>query len=51
MKFDWQYLVAFVILAGAVYYVVKSFRKSLKGDHDCPECETGKTIKKSQPKV
>ena len=37
---NWQYIVVFVLLAGAVWYIWRSVRHSFKvGDHGCPDCD------------
>lgn len=47
MKFDWQFVVAMGLVAGAVWYLIRHFTKTTKGEHDCEDCGPApKKIKK-----
>ncbi len=46
MKFDWQWIICGLLLIGAIYYVIKTVKKTVTEEHDCPEC--GVPVKKGQ---
>lgn len=48
-EFNWQWIVVFLLLAGAIYYLIRTIRKSSQGDScgsSC-DCEPGEMKKKT----
>ncbi|MDQ3072666.1 MAG: FeoB-associated Cys-rich membrane protein [Bacteroidota bacterium] len=51
MTINWQYTIAALLLAAAVFYVIRSiFKGAASGNHDCPDCgvSAAKPAKKKQ---
>jgi hypothetical protein len=41
---NWQFIIAVLLLAVAVYYIIRSIKKSTDGE--CGDCEVGDIAKK-----
>ena len=39
MQINWQIIIAGILVAAAVVYIIVRTKKSFEGKHDCPDCE------------